>query len=329
MSALPLILLTAGEPAGVGPDLVLQLAEHAWAARLCVVADPQLLRERAASLGASITLVVLSALEDCPAHEAGQLVIWPVAMAAACQPGILSVENADYVLNTLTVAGQACLVRAADAVVTAPVHKAVLNDAGIAFRGHTEFFAELSGVPQVVMMLVTPGLRVALATTHLALQHVPAAITRQHLTTCLRILHHDLLHKLHLPKAHIFVAGLNPHAGEGGHFGREEIEVIQPVIESLTAEGLQLTGPLPADTMFTPHHLAQADAFLCMYHDQGLPVLKYKGFGQAANITLGLPFVRTSVDHGTALSLAGTGQADVGSLQYALRMAIEMGRTRV
>ena len=242
--------------------------------------------------------------------------------------GQLDAANSQYVLDTLTVAARGCLNGSFDGMVTAPVHKGVINEAGIAFSGHTEFLQELCGVERVVMMLATEELRVALVTTHLPLKNVSAAITPQRLAQVTRILNADLQTFFGIEQPRILVAGLNPHAGEGGHLGREEIEVIEPTLEQLRAEGIQLTGPLPADTLFTPHWLDNADAVLAMYHDQGLPVLKFQGFGRAVNITLGLPIVRTSVDHGTALDLAGTGKADAGSLHTAIRVGEHMARCR-
>ena len=243
--------------------------------------------------------------------------------------GQLSKANAAYVLQTLTRAAQGCLEGSFAGLVTAPVHKGIINEAGMAFSGHTEFLADLTATPQVVMLLATQGLRVALVTTHLPLKDVANAITAERLQRVTRILHADLRDKFGIAKPRILVCGLNPHAGEGGHLGREEIEVIEPALQQLRAEGMQLIGPLPADTLFTPKHLEHCDAVLAMYHDQGLPVLKYKGFGAAVNVTLGLPIIRTSVDHGTALDLAGTGRIDCGSLQVALETAYEMAQSRL
>jgi 4-hydroxythreonine-4-phosphate dehydrogenase len=250
----------------------------------------------------------------------------PVALNAAATAGQLDPRNAGYVLHTLRLAAAEVLAGAADALITAPVHKGVINDAGIPFTGHTEFLADLCRTPAVVMMLVAGGLRVALATTHLPLREVAAAITRERLEAVLRVLHGDLRQRFAIAAPRILVCGLNPHAGEGGHLGREEIESITPVLDQLRAEGMQLIGPLPADTLFTPRQLSQGDAVLAMYHDQGLPVLKHAGFGEAVNVTLGLPIIRTSVDHGTALDLAGSGRAESGSLQAALQLALELAR---
>lgn len=311
------LLLTAGEPAGIGPELVCRLA--AGRPDLVVVAAPQLLEATLARLGDETPVRVLESAE-APA-PAGCLACLPVALSAPVVPGRLDMANAAYVIETLRVAAQHCLVQQAAGMVTAPVHKGVINDAGIAFSGHTEFLAECAGVDRVVMMLIAKELRVALATTHLPLARVPAAITITDLTCTLRILHADLQDRFGIADPRIMVLGLNPHAGEGGHLGTEEIEVIEPVIGRLRAQGFRLEGPLPADTAFLPERLKHTDAVLAMYHDQGLPVLKYAGFGQAVNITLGLPFVRTSVDHGTALDLAGTGRADSGSLAAAIDLA--------
>jgi len=263
-----------------------------------------------------------------PVRGAGELSVFEVAGCASTEPGVLNPASSGYVLETLRLAAEGCLSGDFDGMVTAPVHKGVINEAGIAFSGHTEFLQELCGVERVVMMLATEDLRVALVTTHLPLKDVSAAITPQRLTQVTRILNADLKTFFGIEQPRILVTGLNPHAGEGGHLGREEIETIEPTLAQLRAEGIQLTGPLPADTLFTPHWLDNADAVLAMYHDQGLPVLKFQGFGRAVNITLGLPIVRTSVDHGTALDLAGTGTADSGSLHTAIRVGATMARSR-
>ncbi len=319
------IAITPGEPAGIGPELLVRLANLTQQdnCELVAVASPQLLSDTAASLGLPLTLHSFDPLVTRP-HQLSHLSVLPAELGAPVTPGVLSVANAPYVLHTLELATAACLQGTLDAMVTGPIQKSVINDAGVAFSGHTEFLAQRSGCYQVVMMLATEGLRVALATTHLPLKYVSAAITRASLRRTLEILHGDLRRQFGISQPRILVCGLNPHAGEGGHLGREEIDVIEPLLRELRAEGMQLIGPLPADTLFTPKYLQQADAVLAMYHDQGLPVLKYKGFGQAVNITLGLPFIRTSVDHGTALDLAGKGIADLGSLQTALRYAQDM-----
>ncbi len=320
------IALTCGEPAGIGPDLTIQIAQRPHPFQLVAIADPDLLKLRAAQLGLPLTVKCFEA--DAPAgpSEISELQVLPIELAQTVTPGTLNPANAHYVLSTLQTAVDGCQSGLFDAMVTAPVHKAVINDAGINFSGHTEFLAEKTGTDQVVMMLATEGLRVALATTHLPLKDVPEAITPNGLERVLRILHKDLQQHFGLPSPRILVLGLNPHAGEGGHMGREEIETIIPCLEKLRAKQMQLIGPLPADTAFTEKHLTECDAVLAMYHDQGLPVLKYKGFGQAVNITLGLPIIRTSVDHGTALDLAGSGTADAGSLLTALHYAQDMAQ---
>ncbi|MBB3184295.1 4-hydroxythreonine-4-phosphate dehydrogenase [Halomonas fontilapidosi] len=335
-----MLALTCGEPAGIGPDLAVMLAAGGVPpARVVAVGDPVLLAERATLLGLGVEIHTLAPGESPPLPRRGVLPVWPVALRSAAHPGCLDVANADHVLETLDVAIDACQRGRADGMVTAPLHKGVILDAGhVGFTGHTEYLRDACGVQEVVMMLATdsalhareagwPGetaLRVALATTHLPLREVADAITAPRLERLLRILHADLQRWFGVSAPRIAVCGLNPHAGEGGHLGREELDVIIPALEGLRAEGLALDGPLPADTLFTPRHLEGVDAVLAMYHDQGLPVLKYAGFGRAANITLGLPLVRTSVDHGTALDLAGTGRADLGSLRVAVALAAEM-----
>lgn len=318
---LPRIALTPGEPAGIGPDLVIQLAQREHPCVLVAIADPALLEARARQLGLPLRLLPA----DTPGPvRAGELAVLPLPLAVPAVAGQLDPRNAAHVLAMLTRAGEGCLRGEFDAVVTAPVQKSVINDAGVPFSGHTEFFQEQAGCPRVVMMLACPGLRVALATTHLPLRAVPDAITAPLLQEVLAILAQDLRDKLGITRPRILVAGLNPHAGEGGHLGREEIEVIAPALATFADKDCELIGPLPADTLFTPKYLDHADAVLAMYHDQGLPVLKHKGFGNAVNITLGLPYIRTSVDHGTALDLAGSGRADPGSLAAALAAALDM-----
>lgn len=318
------IALTPGEPAGIGPDLVVTLAQQAQPHEIVAIADPALLQARAALLGLPLTLRFVD-LTDAPRPSmAGELAVLPIYLAAPTEIGRLNSGNAAYILETLDVAILGCIDQSFAALVTGPVHKSVINDAGIPFSGHTEYLAEKTGTEKVVMMLATTGLRVALATTHLPLKDVAAAINDIELTQVITILHRDLQQQFGISNPTIYVCGLNPHAGEGGHLGREEIEVIEPVLAALRATGITLIGPLPADTLFTPKYLEHADAVLAMYHDQGLPVLKFKGFGQAVNITLGLPIIRTSVDHGTALDLAGTGTADLGSLRTALHYALDM-----
>ncbi|MFK3842274.1 4-hydroxythreonine-4-phosphate dehydrogenase PdxA [Serratia sp. NPDC087055] len=318
------IVITPGEPAGVGPDLVAVLAQQDWPVELVVCADPALLLERARQLNLPLQLRDYQAQQPAQPQRAGTLTVLPVALAHAVVAGELNVGNSAYVVETLARACDGCLNGEFAALITGPVNKGVINDAGVSFIGHTEFFADRSGCDRVVMMLATEELRVALATTHLPLLAVPGAITQQSLHEVIHILDHDLKTKFGLAQPQIYVCGLNPHAGEGGHMGREEIDTIIPALDALRAEGIHLIGPLPADTLFQPKYLQHADAVLAMYHDQGLPVLKYQGFGRAVNITLGLPFIRTSVDHGTALELAGTGTADAGSFKTALNLAIKM-----
>lgn len=326
---IPRIALTPGEPAGIGPDIVLAIAQQPWDAELIAICDPYLLRERATILGLKIDIQVIEGPQGEPeTHQPGTLKVYPVALNAPCTPGKLDPANASYVLYTLHAAVDACLAGRCHAMVTAPVQKSVINDAGIPFSGHTELLAEDTDTERVVMMLATDQMRVALATTHLPLKDVPAAITPELLEETLGILHNDLVTRFGLPAPRIAVLGLNPHAGEGGHLGTEELEIIIPTMEKLRTQGMDLQGPLPADTAFNPKVLDNCDAVFAMYHDQGLPVLKYAGFGQAVNVTLGLPIVRTSVDHGTALDLAGTGGADASSLQAALAMAIRMAGSR-
>lgn len=316
------ICITAGEPAGIGPELCIALAQQADKhCERIVVADADMLYARAAQVGLPIALRPFEPDSPARANDPGELSVISVALRAPCVTGTLNPANADYVLETLRVAVQVCRRGAIDAMVTAPVHKGVINDAGIAFTGHTEFLAEQCAVPLTVMMLATQGLRVALATTHLPLHKVPAAITKDLLRDIIRILDADLRKRFGIASPVILVCGLNPHAGEGGHLGTEERDIIEPVLEEMRKKGILLQGPLPADTLFTEKHLSHADAVLSMYHDQGLPVLKYKGFGRASNITLGLPIIRTSVDHGTALDLAGTGKASIGSLVEAIATA--------
>ena len=318
------IALTPGEPAGIGPDLCVQLAQQPHPAELVVLGDPALLTARAAMLGLPLRLLPFEPAAEPMPQAPGELRVDPVArLPSPPAPGRLDTRNAGYVVETLTAACHGCKTGRYDAVVTAPVHKGVINDAGLPFTGHTELFAEHCAAAPV-MLLAAPGLRVALATTHLPLKDVPAALSRAGLTEVLEILLRDLPRRLGLTAPRIAVCGLNPHAGEGGHLGREEIDIIVPVLERLRAAGADLRGPLPADTAFLPPLLADTDVVLAMYHDQGLPVLKHLGFSRAVNLTLGLPIIRTSVDHSTALDLAGTGRADPGSLEAALELAIEM-----
>ena len=322
MNKIPVIALTPGEPAGIGPDLCIQLAQRPPGGALVLIADPVILAERARRLRRPFAM-----REWKGRHAAGAGVFMlPVKAARPVIPGRLDVANASYVIDMLKTAAEGCRRGEFDALVTGPVHKGILNDAGIAFTGHTEFLAQQSGTAQPVMMLAAPSLRVALATTHLPLAEVSRHITRERLTAVIGVLHHDLSAKFGIADPVILVCGLNPHAGESGHLGREEVEVIEPVIQKLAAQNMRLRGPVPADTAFIPSSLQGVDAVLAMYHDQGLPVLKHHDFAHAVNITLGLPFVRTSVDHGTALELAGTGRADISSLMAAIEMARQLIR---
>ncbi|HEN3618473.1 TPA: 4-hydroxythreonine-4-phosphate dehydrogenase PdxA [Yersinia enterocolitica] len=318
------IVITPGEPAGVGPDLVIALAQQDWPVELVVCADPALLLARASQLNLPLQLREYQQDKPVLAQLAGTLTILPVKIAAEVIPGQLDVKNSHYVVETLAKACDGAITGEFAALVTGPVQKSIINDAGIPFIGHTEFFADRSHCSRVVMMLATEELRVALATTHLPLLAVPGAITQASLHEVISILDNDLKTKFGISQPQIYVCGLNPHAGEGGHMGHEEIDTIIPALDALRQQGINLIGPLPADTLFQPKYLQHADAVLAMYHDQGLPVLKYQGFGRAVNITLGLPFIRTSVDHGTALELAATGTADVGSFITALNLAIKM-----
>ena len=325
--SLPRLVITPGEPAGVGPELLAALAHSDLQADLIAIADPQLLRTAARAAGLALNIVPYVATEYVQQRERSSLRCIAIPLRSASHAGRLDAANAAYVIDTLSRAAEGCLNAEFDALITGPVHKSVINTAGIVFTGHTEFFATRASV-DVVMLLATPTLRVALATTHLSLRNVPDAITQEGLIATLRILDRDLCEKFGIAAPRIAVLGLNPHAGEGGYLGREEIDTIIPAMELLRAQGMQLIGPLPADTAFVPEQLALCDAVLAMYHDQGLPVLKAQGFGEAVNITLGLPFIRTSVDHGTALDIAGRGRADPSSLIAAARMALQLVNTR-
>jgi 4-hydroxythreonine-4-phosphate dehydrogenase len=319
------IVVTTGEPAGVGPDLALAAALVDWHAELVFAGDPDFLASRAARLG--LALAPSQWREGAPPapHRAGTLPVLPLPLGREVEAGRPDPANARYVLGLLDAAAERCLAGRCDAMVTAPVQKSSINDAGIPFRGHTEYLAAKGGGAQPVMLLVAGRLRVALATTHLPLADVPRAVTRESLERTVLVLERGLREDFRLAAPRILVCGLNPHAGEGGHLGGEEIEVIRPAVESLAARGLAVSGPVPADTAFTPTSLERADAVLAMFHDQGLPVIKHAGFGHAVNVTLGLPFRRVSVDHGTALDLAGTGRADPGSLFEAIRLACRLG----
>ncbi|TGG94954.1 4-hydroxythreonine-4-phosphate dehydrogenase PdxA [Natronospirillum operosum] len=317
------LVITSGEPAGIGPDICLQLAARPARHQAVVLCDPDLLQARARAMGLNIDIFTWTPGQPAPFGD-GELCVLPVACAEPVQCGQLDPANSRYVLSLLDRAVDGIEAGHFNAMVTAPVQKSVISDAGIAFSGHTEYLQQRAGVDQVVMMLATEGLMVALVTTHLPLRAVPDAITRELVQRVARVLNDSLQFRFGLHSPRILVCGLNPHAGEGGHMGQEEIDTLIPALDELRAEGLQLIGPLPADTLFTDKVLARGDVALAMYHDQGLPVLKYKGFGDAVNITLGLPFIRTSVDHGTALDLAGTGQANPGSLETAMQYAMTM-----
>ncbi|MGH8197033.1 MAG: 4-hydroxythreonine-4-phosphate dehydrogenase PdxA [Steroidobacteraceae bacterium] len=319
------LVVTTGEPAGIGPDIALAAALADWPCELVFAGDPALLAARAALLGFPIKLRTWTGQSPPVPHRAGSMPVLPATLGREAQPGHADPANARYVLGTIDAAAEGCIAGRFAAMVTAPVQKSSINDAGIAFRGHTEYLAGKSGGVHPVMLLVADRLRIALATTHLPLAEVPRRISRESLERTLIVLDEGLRKAFRLEAPRIVVCGLNPHAGEGGHLGREEIEVIGPVVTALRARGLAVSGPVPADTAFTPSALEGADAVLAMYHDQGLPVIKHAGFGRAVNVTLGLSFHRTSVDHGTALDLAGTGRADPGSLFEAIDLALRLG----
>ena len=323
MIMLPLYV-TSGEPAGIGPDICLSLAGRVDERPVVVLADMQMLRQRAKQLGNPVELVAYQGQEQ--SSLSGQLFVEHIPLVEPVELGQLNPANAAYVIEQLRRSADYAMSGCSVGVATAPVQKSVINDAGITFSGHTEYYQEFAGVDRVVMMLATKTLRVALVTTHLPLRDVPDAITKQRLHQVIDILIHDLKTKFKIATPRILVCGLNPHAGEDGYLGREEIEIINPVLETYRQQGIHISLSLPADTLFTPDHLKETDAVLAMYHDQGLPVLKSQGFGEAVNITLGLPFIRTSVDHGTALSLAGTGQAKSSSLHVAVDLAIDLAR---
>jgi len=324
------IVITSGEPAGIGPDICLNLTGPITDAldntELYIIADPVLLTERAELLGKEIHLQIHNSTDNLSdSYQAGKLNVIPLPLHEPVQAGKLNTKNSAYVLNMLDLAHDLCLQKLVDAMVTGPIQKSIINQAGYSFTGHTEYLAEKTESAPV-MMLATNKMRVALATTHLPLKNVSQAITRETLTETLNILNLFLKQKVGIEKPRILVCGLNPHAGEDGNLGDEEINTIIPVIKKLQQQDMGLVGPLPADTLFTPKYLSNADAVLAMYHDQGLPVLKYSGFGKAVNITLGLPFIRTSVDHGTALDLAATGDASDSSMIEAINMAIELNQ---
>ncbi|MGR9106541.1 MAG: 4-hydroxythreonine-4-phosphate dehydrogenase PdxA [Gammaproteobacteria bacterium] len=327
MSAiLPRIAYTPGEPAGIGPDICVLLAQSDLPCELIAVCDPALLLRRAEILGMPLEVTRFADCGEPRRNSKGQIRVLPLELGTRERVGHPATANSRYVLETIELATRLCLDSTFAAMVTGPVHKGVINDAGIPFTGHTEYIAAISG-GNPVMMLAGPGLRVALATTHIAVREISSSITCSGLRSVISVLHESLRMRFGIPEPRILVCGLNPHAGEGGHLGREEIEIIDPVLNVLRAQGMRLIGPLPADSAFTPQHLENADAVLAMYHDQGLPVLKYASFGQSANITLGLPLIRTSVDHGTAVELAGSGRISIGSARYALQVAVEMSGT--
>ena len=316
------IIISPGEPAGIGPDIIIQAAQNPWSAELIVIGDPDLFRERAKLLKLPLELIPFDA-EHSSSHQPETLKIIPMMLTARCQPGVLNKENAGYVIASLSKAADYCLQGNANALVTGPIQKSILNEAGISFTGHTEFLATFCKSPQAVMLFVTPKMKVALATTHLPLAKVSDAITPALLTSTLRVLHEGMIKLFQCANPKILVCGLNPHAGENGHLGSEEIETIQPTLEKLRSEKINVMGPLPADTIFTEKYLKMADVIFAMYHDQALPVVKFSEFYDAVNVTLGLPIIRTSVDHGTALDLAGSGLADSRSLSAAIKLAIE------
>ncbi len=320
----PRVVITSGEPAGIGPDACVLLAQSAWPADLVVAGDAAVLEQTAAALEVPLRISRYDPTLTASSHAAGTMKVLHIPTAQPVQPGVLNSHNAAYVLATLDRACDGCMNGEFAAMVTAPVQKSTIMDAGYEFTGHTEYLAVRTRAALPVMMLLSGELRVALVTTHLPLADVPRAITRERLLATLRIVHHDLERHFNIASPRISVLGLNPHAGESGHLGSEEITVIAPAIRDLQREGLHVRGPLPADTAFAPQFLADADVVVAMYHDQGLPVIKHVGFGNAVNVTLGLPILRTSVDHGTALSLARTGQADVGSLRAALSLAVQL-----
>jgi 4-hydroxythreonine-4-phosphate dehydrogenase len=322
--SLPVIVVSSGEPAGIGPDICVALATRQFAARLAVLGDAALLAERARALGTTVAIEERRDVSAVAPHAVGTLQVLPLELAAPVTAGTLDTRNAAYVLAMLRRAAELCVAGEAQAVVTAPVQKSVITQSGVAFSGHTELFAELTGAPQPVMLLAGKSLRVALATTHLPLRSVASALNKSKLDSLIRITHYDLRRRFRIAHPRILVLGLNPHAGESGTLGTEELTIIEPVVRSLAAEGLDVTGPVSADTAFTPESLARCDVVVAMYHDQGLPVLKALSFGEIVNVTLGLPIVRTSVDHGTALTLAGTGRARADSLFAAVELALQL-----
>ncbi len=321
---IPRIAITPGEPAGIGPELVVKLAQQQYPAQLVAIADPDLLTTTAAQLKLPLTLSELDLSKSACGQQPGELTIIPVSLAKAVIPGQLNQANADHVLTCLQTATHHCIQHELSALVTGPVQKSIINAAGLAFSGHTEYLAKLANVDHVVMLFVAKQLRVALLTTHVALAEVPKLITAKKLQATLTLIQKYLTQYFAIKDPRIVVCGLNPHAGENGYLGREEIDIMIPALAQLRDQGMKVSDPLPADTVFTPQSLQQTDVVLAMYHDQGLPVIKHYGFSEAVNMTLGLPFIRTSVDHGTALDIAGKGIADVSSLQHATQMAIQL-----
>lgn len=324
MSHLPRIVITTGDPAGIGPDIAILAAQQSWPAEIVVIADEELITQRAEQINQPITLSVCDVKQTPEAHQPGKLKIIPVMLNMEAQPGKLNPANSWYVIRSLETAVALCESGDAQAMVTGPVNKLVINKTGVPFTGHTEFLAKRCNVSHTVMMFVTEQMKVALATTHVPIAKLSSAITKENLRATLTVLSDELKKRFRIASPKIFVCGLNPHAGEGGYLGTEEIDTINPVLDELRAAGFNLIGPLPADTLFTPKYLEQADAILAMYHDQALPLVKYASFGHAVNITLGLPFIRTSVDHGTAIDIAGKGIADAGSMAAAIDLAIKL-----
>ncbi len=326
---IPKIIVSSGEPAGIGPDITIMASQYPFDAAVAVTGCPNELEKRAKNLGIPTVINSVSLSDNLPIHTPGNLSVIPAEPKAAITIGELDISNSQYVIDCINIATDQCLSGNFDAMVTAPVHKANINDAGIAFSGHTEWIAQRCGENPPVMMLANEHIRVCLATTHLPLIDVPKSITEGRLFEVIKIMNHDIgkLYGINAPR--IAVCGLNPHAGEGGHLGMEEIEIIEPAVRKLKEQGLNLSGPVPADTIFTEANLQNVDAVLAMYHDQGLPVIKHSGFGEVVNITLGLPIIRTSVDHGTALDMAGTPQASESSLVTAINLAIKFAKNRI
>jgi 4-hydroxythreonine-4-phosphate dehydrogenase len=327
MSSIVRIAVTPGEPAGIGPDLMIMLSSQQWDVQMVVFADRNMMAQRALKLGVDLEIIPFEEGSQV-IQQAGQMIVHHIPVSVDVIAGKLDSANGQYVVETLRRACEENMLGHFDAVVTGPVHKGIINKAGISFSGHTEYFAQQSNTADVVMMLATDGLRVCLATTHIPLAYVSKAITPERIEKVIRIMNTDLKLKFGIVEPRIYVCGLNPHAGEEGHLGKEEIQIITPTLDVLRSQGLNLIGPLPADTIFQPKYLESADAVLAMYHDQGLPVLKFKGFGNSVNITLGLPFIRTSVDHGTAADLAGSGDVDVGSMKRAINSAIQLAKKK-